>query len=645
MRRVLSSRDGGQQYHHQDELLELESEGLVSSRVKGIYSRGDVEIILDDNDNQLSSPTPLVKRKSSLTAYSIKRVFSKRKDDQWESTSQASEGEQSFISESIESSSSNPFTVPNSQRSKKWKRCNYFVYRVLLAAIVISAGVAGTGIYLLKAGGEDGGGGEGSNVVVMMGGEEDEGNTSAVEESIGSLSSVGEDVAVKVTEVVSKENNAVEDVTVVKSSETAADDDISLSVVIDATTKLESTVSNVTVEDDVDEDETMDTITIGVNVTTDIVVQHQSIPVTTTTAPPTLSDIVEESNETAADDISLSGVVDAAPKLESAVSNITNSTAYGDADEDETIDTITIAANVTADIVDEPIPATTTTAPPPSSDTITTFYVMADGPYTDHERNNLMPKLIEELDDTVEFLVHLGDLSSAGVDKCREGAYVAASTIMQKSRIPTFILPGDNDINDCKSMIYGEEMWTKYYALFDKRYDHSLNVTRWGKLNESFSFIHKEVLYLGLNIIGGTPASISEKTFRHNQHLERIRAIFNDQLDNFKVVVLLGHAEPRQSHFDFFQGDAGFISMIREMGKPTIHFHGDCHVYYEREAEYGVDNYMRISLDGESTAPPILVTIDTSKTNPVKVDRRSENLEVACCNEGWPRYENTPRPN
>lgn len=58
---------------------------------------------------------------------------------------------------------------------------------------------------------------------------------------------------------------------------------------------------------------------------------------------------------------------------------------------------------------------------------------------------------------------------------------------------------------------------------------------------------------------------------------------------------------------------------------------------------------MRISLDGESSAPPILVTIDTSKRSPVKFDRRSDNLKVACCSEGWPRYDgrvvNTPRPN
>ena len=80
--------------------------------------------------------------------------------------------------------------------------------------------------------------------------------------------------------------------------------------------------------------------------------------------------------------------------------------------------------------------------------------------------------------------------------------------------------------------------------------------------------------------------------------------------------------------------------MIRRLGKPTIHFHGDYHEYYEEEAEYGVDNYMRISLDGESVAPPIRVTIDVSKPNPITVSRRQSNLRVKCCSEGWPRSDN-----
>ncbi len=54
----------------------------------------------------------------------------------------------------------------------------------------------------------------------------------------------------------------------------------------------------------------------------------------------------------------------------------------------------------------------------------------------------------------------------------------------------------------------------------------------------------------------------------------------------------------------------------KKIGKPTVHFHGDLHKYYEKEGGgYDVDNYLRISLDGESIAPPIRVEIDVSKEN------------------------------
>ena len=275
--------------------------------------------------------------------------------------------------------------------------------------------------------------------------------------------------------------------------------------------------------------------------------------------------------------------------------------------------------------------------------TITTFYVMADAPYSDEERYHLMPRHIGQLGDDGEFLVHLGDLQYATVDRCREGAYFEAREILKRSRMPTFVLPGDNDINDCPSMSHGEEMWMKYFHLFDKKHwNHSFDVTRWGDLDESFSFIQKRVLYLGLNMIGGTPYSWSEKTQRHQKHLEQVRALFESHEGKFDVIVLLKHAEPGRNHRDFFgdgDRDGLFIDMIRRLGKPTIHFHGDYHEYYEEEAEYGVGNYMRISLDGESVAPPIRVTIDVSKPNPITVNRRQSNLRVKCCANGWPRSE------
>lgn len=77
-------------------------------------------------------------------------------------------------------------------------------------------------------------------------------------------------------------------------------------------------------------------------------------------------------------------------------------------------------------------------------------------------------------------------------------------------------------------------MWKKYFKRFDVRHwDHDFDVSRWGKLDESFSFLRKGVLYLGLNIVGGTPYSYAEKEERHALHLEKIRGIL-DGLDELR---------------------------------------------------------------------------------------------------------------
>ena len=72
--------------------------------------------------------------------------------------------------------------------------------------------------------------------------------------------------------------------------------------------------------------------------------------------------------------------------------------------------------------------------------------------------------------------------------------------------------------------------------------------------------------------------------------------------DDYRVIVLLGHVDPAYGNVgnsqDFFEG---FANIVRGLGKPTVHFHGDQQKYYELEGgEHGVDDYLMISLDGES---------------------------------------------
>lgn len=263
---------------------------------------------------------------------------------------------------------------------------------------------------------------------------------------------------------------------------------------------------------------------------------------------------------------------------------------------------------------------------------------MGDAPYTDHEKDVLMPRDIRQLPKDAEFLVHVGDLQYMYETECEEYAYIDAAGILKKSDAPVFVLPGDNDYNDCPDHTQAGRYWDRHFKDFDKKHwNHSFDLTRWGDSGANFSFLQSRVLFIGLNIVGGSPYERSEWKERHAENLKRSKAVMDDREDEYDIVVLFMHAEPHDIHDDFFQGKKGMIQYVKKMGKPFVNFHGDWHEWYEVDGYEGVDNYLKISLDAGEFAPPIKVEIDTSANRPVRVSRRSSDLEVECCKNGWPR--------
>ena len=90
-----------------------------------------------------------------------------------------------------------------------------------------------------------------------------------------------------------------------------------------------------------------------------------------------------------------------------------------------------------------------------------TFCVIADAPYSPEEAEEL-PLQIEAQMEGCEFLVHLGDIF-VGDTQCEEYRYVESRDIMlDNSVIPTFVVPGDNEWNDCsrKEIDAGWNRWT-----------------------------------------------------------------------------------------------------------------------------------------------------------------------------------------
>ena len=96
-----------------------------------------------------------------------------------------------------------------------------------------------------------------------------------------------------------------------------------------------------------------------------------------------------------------------------------------DKEPSEEVTTVTVAT---------PSPTTNPTSQPTNKPTpdpmesYTKFYLIADCPYDDNERNNIMPAYLEDLSTDAEFLVHLGDTQYVKVDDSTAFSVVSCSS-------------------------------------------------------------------------------------------------------------------------------------------------------------------------------------------------------------------------
>jgi hypothetical protein len=84
--------------------------------------------------------------------------------------------------------------------------------------------------------------------------------------------------------------------------------------------------------------------------------------------------------------------------------------------------------------------------------TITT----TDVPYDDQQAIELGIQM-DNIPATADFVVHVGDIRSArDGDRCRVQQYQQVSNLLQQSAVPVFIVPGDNEWNDCPNIAQGK---------------------------------------------------------------------------------------------------------------------------------------------------------------------------------------------
>ena len=148
--------------------------------------------------------------------------------------------------------------------------------------------------------------------------------------------------------------------------------------------------------------------------------------------------------------------------------------------------------------------------------------------------------------------------------------------MLHESSIPTFVIPGDNEWNDCADPDAAWQLWKQYFTRFEQHWRHSFPVFRQLHREENFSFMRNEVLFIGLNLVGGRVHDAQEWELRHADDILWTRRNFSEFGDDSQAVVIFGHAQPRADHADYF---AALVEEATAFEKPILYLHGDGHIW------------------------------------------------------------------
>eukprot|EP00980_Cylindrotheca_fusiformis_P007618 scaffold1599_cov115-Cylindrotheca_fusiformis.AAC.3 len=253
-------------------------------------------------------------------------------------------------------------------------------------------------------------------------------------------------------------------------------------------------------------------------------------------------------------------------------------------------------------------------------------YIIGDLPYTEEEKDRLILH-VNSLPDDAEFLVHVGDIRNAE-DKsdCKMSEFKMVAEILKQSPVPVFIVPGDNEYNDCPNLDESWGDWLSEFADFEKHWDSSLKVNRAPGRPESFYFVHKRMLYIGLNIVGGERTDYAEWESRLSEQWTWTKSLIETHVlsepYDASGVVIIGHADPRpQVHATFFEPLRDYIADELNNEIPILYVNGDLHYFQFDDNFYGQSNFQRIMVEGGSKQPPLKLSVkvpDTSNHDTLK---------------------------
>ena len=241
------------------------------------------------------------------------------------------------------------------------------------------------------------------------------------------------------------------------------------------------------------------------------------------------------------------------------------------------------------------------------------FSAIGDVPYSEEDYVLLNKSIIESnTNSKSEFLIHLGDIKSGG-EPCDEQIYSDVSNILKKSVLPVYIIPGDNEINDCEDPIAAYDLWNKYFFHLNENWPSEAKIKYQPNREENFMWIQKDVLFVGLNQVGGRIIDRNKWDERLKSNALWIDHLVQNQGERIKVMVIFGHANMNLVPENFKSFMSIFSATAESFQKPILYLHGDGHVWV-KDKPWKQQNIQRVQVDAGANI--LKIRINTNKEDP-----------------------------
>lgn len=242
--------------------------------------------------------------------------------------------------------------------------------------------------------------------------------------------------------------------------------------------------------------------------------------------------------------------------------------------------------------------------------TLIQFSAMGDTPYGNTDSRKLKHQL-DNLNTKSQFVIHLGDIKTS-LMPCSNSWYQQVADILRESPKRLFIIPGDNEWNDCFDPEEAWALWTQHFLHFDTQWTNSLSVIRDARHPENFSFVAKGVLCVGINLVGGKVLDPIEWALRDRDNIQWIESQLRDHGPEISRLVIFGHALPYRNHRTFF-----FMlnAVAQSFEKPILYLHGDGH-HWVHEYPFKAKNILRVQVEHGGSANPVTVKVTDDPEEP-----------------------------